>query len=317
MRALLCCGLAAVLFGAWSGCHRSPTAPEEWLARVGTVEIRASDVQAELDRRRRSGGTASATEVLEDLVTRQSYVETARQRGLDRDPELQRAWENLLIAKLKEREFSAPSDATRHPEGDPRRQSEPNRPAPAEMRLAILKLRADRFMSDERRGRLRAQLEDARRRAAGLDPSVRDFGALAAEYSEDPASRYRGGDVGWMAADPQHSRWETGVTEAGVRLAHVGAISDVVEGREGFYLVRLMDRRSAVTPAESQVEPSLGELPTRQQRREREQAFAAAARREASATIARDRVAAFEASVVQHIETELKNNVSIQQALDR
>lgn len=314
MKALLCCGLVAVLSGAWSGCHRSPPVPEEWLARVGTVEIRAADVQAELDRRRRSGGTASTTEVLEDLVTRQSFVATARLRGLDREPELQRAWENLLIAKLKERELSTPPDATGDPEGGSPRRLEPTRPAPAEMRLAVLKLRTDRFMSDEKRGRLRTRMDEARRRAAGLDPSVRDFGALAVEYSEEPASRYRGGDVGWMPADPQRCRWESGVTEAGARLPHIGAISDVVEGREGLYLVRLMDRREAVTPAASWVESGPGQPSTRKERREREQAFAAAARREASATIAQDRVAAFAASAAQVVEPEAKHDSSIRQA---
>lgn len=235
--------LAVLTFAG--GCTRS--AEDDLLARVGDREIRTADLRAEAERHNLSDPDPETKKrLLDSLVTRQCLVLQARHLGLHQDPQIQWALENVLISKLKERQLTPRLDAIEVTADDVRsvRAEQPTAPSPqTQSRLAILHLVASPLMSQEKRARLVSRMEEARQKVLEASSPEQGFGSLAMDYSEDQASRYRGGDIGWFDHQPEKYRWNPILLTAGFDLAHPGDVSEVISTSNGLYLVRLMDRR--------------------------------------------------------------------------
>jgi peptidyl-prolyl cis-trans isomerase D len=70
-----------------------------------------------------------------------------------------------------------------------------------------------------------------------------DFSQLAKEYSEDPGSKDRGGDLGWM---DQNTQFVSEFKQAALSLG-VGAISDLVTTQFGFHIIKATAHETAHT----------------------------------------------------------------------
>ncbi len=84
------------------------------------------------------------------------------------------------------------------------------------------------------RERLRLRAESIRARVADGE----DFVALACEYSMEPGSRSRGGDLGFFGRDRMVEAFEQAAFALGP-----GQVSDVVETPFGYHLIRVEERR--------------------------------------------------------------------------
>jgi peptidyl-prolyl cis-trans isomerase C len=86
---------------------------------------------------------------------------------------------------------------------------------------------------------------DAEKRIAELLQQARgpgaDFAALASEYSQDPGSAKRGGDLGFFAAGRMAPEFE----KAAFALKNPGDLSGVVQTKFGWHIIRLEERRPA------------------------------------------------------------------------
>jgi hypothetical protein len=93
--------------GLTVGCHqRSKSKPgPSPAATVGETTISVSELQAEIDQRKARGQRPEPEKILDELILREALVARARQLGLHEDSEVIRAYKNLLIARLKEREL--------------------------------------------------------------------------------------------------------------------------------------------------------------------------------------------------------------------
>lgn len=85
----------------------------------------------------------------------------------------------------------------------------------------------------------RTTLEDLQTRIAGGE----DFGTLARQYSDDVASGRNGGDLGFFGV----GRMVQPFNDAVFALENPGDISDIVETRFGFHLIRLEERKQLPT----------------------------------------------------------------------
>lgn len=228
------------------GCQRpkaSSSGPPV-AARVGESVILVSDVQEEISRRVKRGNLVPAKEtLLDDMVQRRLLVDQARQAGLDKDPELMRSWENLLISRYKEehlrketRQVSVSEEEIRlRYEGSP----DKFRRA-AKARLAILQVSLPTSLSREDREAKIEAMAQARTKTLAV-PAGAGFGALAVEHSEDDVTRHRGGDAGWLDEGVDY-RWPDAVVRAGFALA-VGAVSEPIEVDGAVFLVKKSDER--------------------------------------------------------------------------
>ncbi|HKZ81670.1 MAG TPA: peptidylprolyl isomerase [Pyrinomonadaceae bacterium] len=80
----------------------------------------------------------------------------------------------------------------------------------------------------------RSQAEDVLKRVRGGE----DFAKLAQEFSTDPGSKEKGGDLGWFG----HGQMVPEFENAAFALKP-GQVSDLVETKYGFHIIRLEERR--------------------------------------------------------------------------
>ena len=221
------------------------------LASVGFREIRKKQFlkEAERDRGIRSGNL-SKQQLLEKMIDREALLVKALEAGLDKDAEVIRSYHNLLIGKLRQRELDPLINNAAITDEEIRSWYEENKAShtkPGKVRLAMIHMKTHEKMSPEKLGDIRERMAEAREKALTLS-GERGFGKLAAEYSEDRTTRYKGGDIGWVNEGKPY-RWDQAVLDAGFALENIGDISELITAETGLYLVRLLDRRKfAVTP---------------------------------------------------------------------
>jgi len=219
--------------------------------RIGSREIRLSELQAEIDflRSKRHPSAAGLDAYLEATIERRVALEKARELGLDQDFELKRQWENLLIGRLRETEIEAKlreAAVTEEEIGEHYQKNLTSYARPAQVHLALLHLTVPDRADDGARQAVRQRLEEARTLALELPEGTRGFGALAMNYSEEATSRFKGGDVGWLEAGATESRWPDEVVQSAFALPNPGDLSDVIAAPDGFYLLMKLDSREAV-----------------------------------------------------------------------
>ncbi len=281
---LACIGLLA-------GCSK-PVDPV--LARVGAREFRAADLRAEVDYRMKKRRPIPDREtLLREMMTQEALLQRARQAGLDGDSEVRRELNNLLINKLWDREVASRVASVNVSDDEIKAEYDRNLERytqPPKVRLAMLQLNGRRVMSDTKRAELRSRMEEARRKALEKPaPAVKGaaaggFGPLAVDYSEDVASRFRGGDLGWLNQGSSGYHWPAAVLQAGYALPR-GKISEVLEIGGTFYLLKKTDERPSTVKPFEQVQGALRHALLQGKREALETAFHDEALRRTAATI--------------------------------
>ncbi|HEX7652239.1 MAG TPA: peptidylprolyl isomerase, partial [Verrucomicrobiae bacterium] len=252
---ILLLAAAAVL----AGC--SPKPAPEVLAQVGTNSITPADLQAECERRQAGHLVLpDKAALLDQLIDRQAMLQQARAAGLDQAPDVRRAGEDLLIAKYRDTRLLpalkalqvAPAEVATNYQNELARYT-----VPAKAKLAILYLAVNPRAESNQLAAAQVRAQDIAARAAALPAETRGFGQLAADFSDDQITRYRGGDAGWFTTNDPGQRWPEAVVAAGFALAKTGDLSGLIARPEGFYLVKKLDARSAEVTPLAKVEPAL------------------------------------------------------------
>lgn len=109
-----------------------------------------------------------------------------------------------------------------------------------------------------------ADKEKARQKADSLLERIQggeDFAKLAQENSDDPSSKVRGGDVGWVTKGQTPPAFE----QATFALTKPNELSPVVESQFGYHIIQFVERQPAGTLPYEQVKGRITQLLQEQQ----------------------------------------------------
>lgn len=214
--------------------------------RVGTKEFE----EAAARKTPASGDTLSAEErkeVLDQLIEEKLLYKAALDRGLDRDPKVQKVMVNTLLrevvyANVRNSDFTDEMLQAYY---------EANKdefvvPEKVQIRRILIKVTADR--TDE------AAKAEADRIRGEVVKNPDSFKDLAAQFSEDPYRR-RGGDVGFIAATGKPGL-DTEVVAKAFTM-NVGDISEVFKSADGYNIVMVANKRERVERTFQQMKGSV------------------------------------------------------------
>jgi peptidyl-prolyl cis-trans isomerase D len=104
-------------------------------------------------------------------------------------------------------------------------------------------------------GKTDAEMAELRKKAADVDAQAKKgakFDDLAKKYSEDPSTKDKGGDTGWIVrgqAMPELEKAAFSVPK--------GEVSDVIQTQIGLYIIKVADKEQAHTKTLAEVMPLL------------------------------------------------------------
>jgi peptidyl-prolyl cis-trans isomerase C len=242
-------GAACLFLLALAGCSRDsapqrtdaprpPLAATE-VARVGHAVISREMFEQEWQRRT---GVCSKDALLQELIRFESILAKARAAGVDHDPEIVAAFNRLVVGKFQEKQLQQLGlNAIQLSETEIQAQYQSQLlrfTTPRQIRAGIIFCQASTKATPEKHEQLRQRANALWHQAQASDDD--SFRQLALQHSEDQATRYAGGDTGWMVPEQTGSRWESAVIQAASALSKPGDLAPLVQTSRGFYIVKLL-----------------------------------------------------------------------------
>jgi hypothetical protein len=269
--ALLAIGLVAGAFLILSPKQKSPSPAV--VATVGNSAITLESFRQEA-LRRGAATPAQQKALLDELIRNEVLYASAVAAGYDRNPAMITRIKHTIAGQFEEDQKAA-IVAARLTQEEIQAYYQGHRPeftTPEKAHVALLLVKVPTKATAEKVIACEREATALRDQAKAMPKSEPAFGELALRYSEDQATRYTGGDSGWLARSDKIPRWEKSVVDAAFALKETGALSPVIRGRDGFYLLKLIEAKPAETKPIEQVRDTIVYRLTvaRQQQIERE-----------------------------------------------
>ena len=248
-----------IVLAMLSACETQPMAPDAEpvdaavgvVAWVGDLTVTRQQVIDDVSKlsplfRRQFASAAGRREMLDALVDKRVLEIEARRRELHRDPKIRRQveqLENRLIVRalIDQEQATPPTDEQLQAYIDAHRAEllEPER-----FRVARILVAVPEDASPARRGQARRRAHALRERVLQGEP----FDEIAAD-GEGPERR-QAGALGWIA---RGDRDDPALEKAIFSLQHPDSLSEVIECKGGYAVLRLQERREARLPPLSEI----------------------------------------------------------------
>jgi peptidyl-prolyl cis-trans isomerase C len=270
---ILCTGL---IFG----CARKPK--EDVIASVNNKSITISMLENKIENLPQYYQAFAAQhkkEVVDELIIEELLYEAAKKRKLDKDPDMRQliadARRKILISRVIEDETKKSAPVS---EDDVREHYQQNK---------------EKYMIPEmvRASHILTSTEEEAYQAKGELERGADFAAVANEYSKD-LTKDRGGDLGYFKKGQMIPEFES----AAFNL-DIGQVSDVVNTRFGYHIIKLIDRKPAAYRGFDEVADEIRVSIMRDRQRQSFDAFAAQLREQADIKINQSALEALEAKI--------------------
>ena len=223
------------------------------VADVGESAIRAADLKDYLAKRPvRHQSRDIEGEIkkrLDEMILEEVLYQEALRLELDQDPEMRRNIRQMLTQKLMSKQMNAAVkdrkiDDQAIQEYYDQQKDEFNRPA--QVRLADIFISVPADATAEKKEELRKKAEKALEEAVALKGRRSGFGTLIRKYS-DTNDKYRKGDTGFFDREAKPIGIDKSLVDAAFGLERVGnMVEQVIETPEGFHIVMLTGKRSAI-----------------------------------------------------------------------
>lgn len=227
---------------------------------AGQVLITGADLQADLQRvpPEVRPQMLAQPEVMQRLVTnlytRRALAERAQVQGLDKQPEIAAALalardkvlSDALLAQVVDKGNTPPDDKALALAKTMYQAKPDDYQRPEQVRVRHILIAPTKDKDDAAAAKEAADLL-AKIKAGG------DFAALAKEYSADPGSAEKGGDLGFFA----HGRMVPEFDEVAFVLKNPGDLSGVVKTKFGYHILQLEGRKPAGQQSFDEVKDAL------------------------------------------------------------
>lgn len=245
----LACAFLVLVIGCDAGQSKPRSSESESVASIDGEPITVDAFKVEMARRRGQFGTEEQKKaLLDDMVRSEVLYAAARKAGYDQDLEILVQFKRLIANKFIKDHLEprlAELSVSEAEIEDYYNKHQAVFVTPKKVRAAVIPITVPAAASEEKKSELLDRAKAARAEALEQAQGTPSFGAIAIKYSDDQATRYRGGDIGWMQEKKSRSRWDEEVMTALFSLTEVGEISPVITTTSGHYLVKLMEVRES------------------------------------------------------------------------
>ncbi|MEM1092807.1 MAG: peptidyl-prolyl cis-trans isomerase [Pseudomonadota bacterium] len=239
--------------GAYYLVSSKPPAPElppEVLAQVGDRIITRQAFVDEMALRggQRAGYFQTPTQrraLLDAMIEHERMLQAALEAGVDERPEVKRAVQRILVDRYRDELLETRYEQLTISDDELERYYTKNADKysrPERRRAALIQVSVAANATDEARKKARQRIEQAAAAAQALGPEVQHFGNVARQFSDDRATRYTGGVIGWLTPGrSSRYKWDQAVIETLFSMQEPGQISPVIETQDGLYIARLVE----------------------------------------------------------------------------
>ena len=264
----------------------APAADPEILARVGNKNVTKADIEALISfyppnqQAMIRMDPKNEEALLNNYVTIMAVAEMARRQGFDKEKSMRKQIQILtdehlakgyvqknVISKVKITDLDVEEYYKNHPK-------EFEKPETVKARHILIGFKGD--MTEEEKKELRKKAEGIHKKAKRGD----DFAQLASEYSDDPGSKTKGGELGYFPRGNMVPEFEN----AAFNLKP-GDISDVIETPYGYHIIKVEDKKAAEMPAFDSVKDQARFKATQAAEQKKINEFIEKAKKETKATI--------------------------------
>lgn len=218
---------------------------EEVLAKVGGKKITVADFERFLssyppEQQKFLAENPKNKEILLKRLTQVlALSDIARAKGLDKDERIKQQidyYSNEILAQEVLRQEVAKTEVTEDDMKSYYKANEEAFKAPEMVKARHIMIKVGKSASEEEKNK-------AREKAEGILKRIRageDFTKLAAEFSDDPGSKEKGGELGFFARGMMVKPFE----EAAFSLKP-GEVSGLVETQFGFHIIQVEEKKPA------------------------------------------------------------------------
>ena len=198
-----------------------------------------AEVDAELDsQRQRFGGEAA-------------FGSALKQQGISLDEVKLDLKKELGIRRLVERDFIPQLTVTEEEKKTFYDENQESMRQPTQFKAAHILISVDESATPEQKAELKKKAESIR----NMVEMGQDFAELAAKNSGDPGSKNNGGELGWMSEGQTVPPFE-----AAMKSLEPGELSELVETRYGYHIIKLQERRGSGARPYEEVEERIEEF---------------------------------------------------------
>lgn len=223
------------------------TASSTMVATVGTTTISAEELLAEAQRHGVPPTKSAMSSLLQALVDKHAAVDKIKELGLDKDPEFASKYQQLALTTLQAKYQQELSDLMKISEQEVESYYENNLDKftqPERIRLELIEI-ASRYGSDPKEAETKAKSIWQQLQDTASDNQVDLFHQLAAKHSDHRASRYRGGDIGYIL-NKDNERWPKPLVEKAFSMK-VGEQAMIESAPGHHYIISVVERLPAYT----------------------------------------------------------------------
>jgi peptidyl-prolyl cis-trans isomerase C len=279
-------GLAVLALASLFIAAAALAAEPEILAKVGNKNITKTDLEALISlyppnqQAMIRMDPKNEEALLNNYVTILAVAEMAKRQGFDKDKNIRSqiqvlTSEHLAKAYVQKNVISTvkitDKDVEEFYKNNPK---EFEKPETVRVRHILIGFKGD--MTEDQIKELRQKADKVLKKAKDGD----DFAKLASEYTDDPGSKAKGGDLGYFPRGNMVPEFEN----AAFNLKP-GDISDIIETPYGYHIIKVEDKKAAEMPAFESVKDQARLKATQAAEKKKIEEFIEKARKQTKATI--------------------------------